>query len=57
MISNCPNCKQAPEHKDMVICKTKGCIEYDLQYNVWEWNNIPDLKELAELQEDLISGC
>ena len=56
-MTNCPSCNQAPEHKDMVICKTKGCIEYDLQYNVWEWNNIPDLKELAELQEDWISGC
>ena len=49
MIEKCASCNNQPEHDDMVTCKTKDCIEYGLQYNAWEWNNIPDIKELTTL--------
>ena len=54
MIIKCASCNNQPEHNDMVICKTKGCIEHDLQYNEWEWNNIPDVKELTALTDKLV---
>jgi len=47
MINNCPSCNKSPEVKILVSCQNVKCQEHDVEYFVWDWQELT--KEVEEV--------
>lgn len=45
MINNCPNCNKSPKVKIVVSCQNDKCLEHDVEYFVWDWQELNKTKE------------
>ena len=54
-IYNCPSCNTKPLVNDFVSCDNAKCLEFELKYLPYEWNNMIDnLSDLYVISVRLI---